>query len=150
MINNRVLRFIPTFWAGFVSAISFFEAWLKFRAEGVSLETGLRVGKLIFTSLNKVEWFFLLTFWAVLFANKQIRADGLRNHLLPLLLVTLILLIQSVWLLPDLSSRAEKIIQGAVLQPSWNHVFFGTLELTKVSLLVLLALNQRYFYEKKN
>ena len=35
-------------WIGFVSAISFMEAWLKFRAPGVTLTLGLGIGRLVF------------------------------------------------------------------------------------------------------
>jgi uncharacterized membrane protein (DUF485 family) len=33
---------------GFVGAISFMEAWIKFRAPGVTLSIGLGIGKLVF------------------------------------------------------------------------------------------------------
>ena len=46
---------IAFIWAGFVCAISFMEAWLKFRAPGVTLPVGLSIGRLIFSALNKVE-----------------------------------------------------------------------------------------------
>ena len=35
-------------WIGFVCAISFMEAWLKFRAPGVNLQIGLGIGRLNF------------------------------------------------------------------------------------------------------
>ncbi|HQW87358.1 MAG TPA: hypothetical protein PLH93_09245, partial [Flavobacteriales bacterium] len=43
-------------WVGFVCAISFMEAWLKFRAHGVTLPIGLGIGRLVFQALNRVEW----------------------------------------------------------------------------------------------
>src|SRR5690606_25200135 len=43
-------------WLGFVCAISFMEAWLKFQAHGVTLPIGLGIGRLVFHALNKVEW----------------------------------------------------------------------------------------------
>ena len=42
-------------WVGFVSAISFMEAWLKFTAPGVTLTTGLAIGQVVFGALNRVE-----------------------------------------------------------------------------------------------
>ena len=52
---------IATFlWIGFVCAISFMEAWLKFRAPGITLPLGLGIGRLVFNALNKVEWIFAL------------------------------------------------------------------------------------------
>ncbi|HQO86046.1 MAG TPA: hypothetical protein PKX84_00190, partial [Bacteroidia bacterium] len=45
-----------TLWIGFVSAISFMEAWLKFRAPGITIPLGLGIGRLVFNVLNKIEW----------------------------------------------------------------------------------------------
>lgn len=39
-------------WLGFVCAISFMEAWLKFRAPHVTLVIGLSIGRLIFSALK--------------------------------------------------------------------------------------------------
>jgi len=35
-------------WIGFVCAISFMEAWLKFRAPGITVPLGLGIGRLVF------------------------------------------------------------------------------------------------------
>lgn len=35
-------------WIGFVGVISFMEAWLKFRAPGITLSLGLGIGRLVF------------------------------------------------------------------------------------------------------
>ena len=45
MIRSKyTLAILSTFiWIGFVSAISFMEAWLKFRASGVTLPIGLGI-----------------------------------------------------------------------------------------------------------
>ena len=49
------IALICTFlWIGFVCAISFMEAWLKFRAPGISVPLGLGIGRLVFNALNKV------------------------------------------------------------------------------------------------
>lgn len=48
-------------WLGFVCAISFMEAWLKFRAPGITLPLGLGIGRLVFAALNKVEWILAIT-----------------------------------------------------------------------------------------
>lgn len=47
-------------WIGFVCAISFMEAWVKFRAPGVTLPLGLGIGSLVFKALNKAEWVFAI------------------------------------------------------------------------------------------
>jgi hypothetical protein len=43
-------------WIGFVCAISFMEAWLKFTAPGITIPLGLGIGRVVFHALNKVEW----------------------------------------------------------------------------------------------
>ena len=42
-------------WIGFICAISFMEAWIKFQALGITLSLGLGIGRLVFQALNKVE-----------------------------------------------------------------------------------------------
>jgi hypothetical protein len=42
-------------WLGMVLAISFLEAPLRFRAPGVTVQVGLRIGRLVFRALNTVE-----------------------------------------------------------------------------------------------
>lgn len=150
MINNRIFRLIPAFWAGFVSAISFFVAWLKFKAEGVSLETGLRIGRVIFIALNRMKWIFLFALLGLVFLEKRFRVRHLTKKEFPILTVSLILAIQTFWLLPVLVDRADKIILGTKLQPSSEHLIFGILELMKVSSLLLLALKYEIVHEKEN
>jgi len=56
-VVKHPISLIATFlWIGFVGAISFMEAWLKFRAEGITMPLGLSIGRLVFDALNKVEW----------------------------------------------------------------------------------------------
>lgn len=59
MIVQRPIVIIVTFlWIGFVCAISFMEAWLKFQAPGITVPLGLGIGRLVFNALNTVEWVF--------------------------------------------------------------------------------------------
>ena len=58
---------ITLLWLGFVCAISFVEAPLKFKAPGVELKHALSIGRLVFHALNRVEliccafsWFLML------------------------------------------------------------------------------------------
>ncbi|MEM1120911.1 MAG: hypothetical protein AAGJ18_10720 [Bacteroidota bacterium] len=56
MKSLQMLLIISMFvWIGFLGAISFMEAWLKFRAPGITQPLGLGIGKLAFRALNKVE-----------------------------------------------------------------------------------------------
>lgn len=129
------------FWAGFVCSISFMEAWLKFRAPGVTLPIGLSIGKLVFTALNRMEWVFLLLF-SIMAAP---RFKNLPKKVLTLsVAVTVVLLTQTIWLLPRLTQRAEQIIAGNEPGESAIHLVFGILEVSKVALLIYLG----YFFGK--
>jgi len=139
MYLKKIRTVLPVYWAGFVSAISFFEAWLKFRADGVSLEIGLRIGKLVFSSLNKVELIFAALSWLlVLVASQKHKTSPLSVKLL-LSTVTIVLLLQTLWLLPQLSARADIIIQGGHPASSPIHLLYGILEVLKVTCLIVMA-----------
>lgn len=124
------------FWAGFVSSISFMEAWLKFKAEGVTLNAGLSIGKKIFTALNRSEWSFLFIYTLLTHNYLRIRLEG---RPIVSLLILLILFIQTFFLLPALNNRVELILDGQTPEKSFLHIYFGTLEIFKVGLLIALA-----------
>lgn len=125
-------------WIGFVCAISFMEAGLKFRAPGVTVPLGLSIGRLVFGALNKVEWVLasaivlnyamfheLLTEWNIAWVGCAI----------------LILVIQSVWALPALGRRAKKVIAGIKLPPSTLHRYYLLLEVCKVAVLFVYGIH---------
>lgn len=124
------------FWAGYVSSISFMEAWLKFRADGVTLPVGLSIGKKIFTALNRSEWVFMGLYTLLYLTLFKIRLDG---RAIASLLLILILVIQTFVILPALNNRVELILKGQTLEKSLLHIYFGTLELWKVGLLIALS-----------
>ena len=59
----RVAAAATLIWLGMVLAISFLEAPLKFRAEGLELRVGLAIGRIVFRALNIAE-----VLWAVVIA----------------------------------------------------------------------------------
>ncbi|MFZ6051193.1 hypothetical protein [Halocola ammonii] len=123
-------------WIGFVCAISFMDAWLKFKAPGIDLKLGLGIGRLVFGALNKVEWVLALAIVAdVLLAKSRMLKS---RNLFPALAVT-ILLIQTFWLLPELDSRAELILQDEAVPESGLHIFYVIVELIKVVSLVIFG-----------
>ncbi len=122
-------------WVGFVSAISFMEAWLKFRAPGVTLPIGLSIGRLIFSGLNKVEWFFGLASMLLLFLTNRFGDSSAYFLFIPIL----ILLLQTVWLLPAMNKRVNLIMAGNELPKSTLHFYYIGAELVKVVLLLILG-----------
>jgi len=127
---------ITLFWAGFVSAISFMEAWFKFRVKGVTLPLGLSIGKKVFTALNRVEWTLLILYAALWLSHSPLRFDV--TTILSFLLL-LILILQTFYLLPVLDKRADLLIEGKSVEKSTTHHYYVFVELIKVVSLFLLS-----------
>lgn len=118
-------------WAGFILSISFFESWVKFRAQGVTVPIALSIGKLVFTALNRIEWAFAIVVSSMLLGP----ANSGRFFVPAFLAIALVLLIQTAWLLPVLNKRAKKCIHGEAIPPSKHHLYFVVAETIKLSLL---------------
>jgi hypothetical protein len=121
-------------WVGFVCAISFMEAWLKFRAAGVTLPVGLGIGRLVFQALNKVEWVLAIAIVVDLLWKRQLSLP-LAYAAVPVV----ILIIQTAWLLPALDVRAMLTIHGQNPGPSNLHFIYVGFEVIKVGALILFA-----------
>lgn len=116
-------------WIGFVCAISFMEAWLKFRAPGITVPLGLGIGRLVFNALNKVEWVFAV----IIIINLIWSSNNLLKWQSFLFVVPLILLLfQTLWLLPTLDARAELHIQGELVSSSYLHYYYVGFEVIKL------------------
>lgn len=125
------------FWIGFVGAISFMEAWLKFQAPGITIPLGLGIGQLVFSALNSMEWVFAI----VILGNLLVTKEHIFNakyiyFFLPLIL----LLLQSIWLLPVMDTRAELIISGADVPDSVLHYYYVGMEIVKLICLFIFGL----------
>jgi len=122
-------------WVGFVCAISFMEAWLKFQAPGVTLGIGLGIGRLVFAALNKVEWVLFLASAICLFPWKAEK----RSVQVLLFVLAVLLLAQTFWMLPALDARAALHIAGATVPPSNMHFCYVVAEVVKVVTLVWMG-----------
>lgn len=118
-------------WIGFVGAISFMEAWLKFQAPGITLELGLGIGSLVFTALNRVELILAILLIGTAVANWPIRPGRLVWLAIPIG----ILILDTFWLLPALNERANSIVQGVQLAKSNLHFFYVGFEVLKIAAL---------------
>lgn len=136
-VLKRISIVIPALWLGFVLAISFMEAWLKFQAEGVSIATGLSIGSLVFAALNKVELFFMAMLILVTTKLNWFKTWRSRTYMLVILLA--IMLVQTLYLLPVLDIRAQQIIAGATVEKSYMHLYYIILEVIKVLALTVLS-----------
>ncbi|MBO9617859.1 MAG: hypothetical protein J7539_02390 [Niabella sp.] len=116
-------------WIGFVCAISFMEAWLKFKAPGVTIPVGLGIGKLVFGALNKTEWVFAVAIGLHLAIDSA--PLWIKSNLF-FALSFFILLLQTIWLLPALDNRAKLLIQELPAPSSNLHFYFVAAEVIKV------------------
>lgn len=126
------------FWLGFFMAISFMEAPLKFTAPNLSMAEGLQIGKIIFGALNVCEWVFLIIILITCFINKTSKTGF---YLVASLSV--ILLLETVWLLPVLDSGADKIIHGQPFDHHGLHWAYVIFEIIKAPVLLLIGLDSR-------
>ncbi|MEO9484322.1 MAG: hypothetical protein ABJG47_12775 [Ekhidna sp.] len=128
-------------WIGFVCAISFMEAWLKFQAPGITIPLGLGIGRLVFSALNKVEIVLAISLIISSIADKQIKTKAFAV----LGITVFILLLQTAWLLPALDARAELFIQNTPPPSSYLHLTYIILEFIKVTLLFIYGIKQFNF-----
>lgn len=137
MIQLFIIQMCVFLWIGFVGAISFMEAWLKFKAPGVTMPIGLGIGKLVFNALNKMEWLFAIVIAACfLLFNQPVETLPIWWYSIAVIL----LLAQTFWLLPALDARANALINGQTPKRSSLHWYFVGAELIKVICLLLLAI----------
>ena len=124
-------------WLGAVFAISFLEAWLKFRAPGVTLAIGLGIGRLVFSALNNLEWILAIVIVAS-FSFGGSKFSEKANLLV--FFVICLLMLQTFWLLPSLDRRAGLVIAGENLAASNLHIYFIAAEILKVLTLLMAGI----------
>ncbi len=127
---------IPFIWFGMVGAISFMEAPLKFQAPGITIPLGLGIGRLVFSTLNKMEIVCAFLLLVSFFWNRP----NTRTMNLTFGLALLILLVETVWLLPVLDARAEMVIAGTAPPFSSAHIVYIVFDATKLISLAVLGI----------
>lgn len=124
-------------WMGFLLAISFMEAWLKFLAPGVTINIGLAIGKLVFGALNKVEWLMVLIIFLNFYVVKQ-KLWSYRN--LMYIIASLMTALETFWGLPALDRMADQIIKGGIDTHPSLHIIYVAMEVIKLGALILLGI----------
>ncbi len=116
------------------AGISLIATPVKFTAPLITRPVALDVGRVVFAALNKAELIALLILLIV------VRVSGSARDLwMQCSALILIVLAQSVWLLPQLSARSQQIISGVEPAPSILHGTYSILELLKLLLLLYLG-----------
>jgi len=118
-----------------LGAISFLEAPLKFRAPNITRELALGIGKLVFRALNRVELVLAAVMLICMIATRL----STRNIQLLFGATAAILIVQTVWLLPSLSTRATAVIAGEEVPNSRLHLVFVVCETVKILLLAVVG-----------
>lgn len=137
--KNSTIIALTFLWIGFVCAISFMEAWIKFQAPGITLELGLGIGKLVFSALNKVEWILAIIIIIKSIISGQSILKG--KHLI-ITIAVIILAMQSFWLFPTLFERADMHIESQVVSSnSFAHYTYIVVEVIKVVLLTIFGVS---------
>ncbi len=123
-------------WLGFIGAISFMEAWLKFKAPGLDLATGLQIGRLVFRAMNIVEWSI-----TIMIGVSLIRFSYLSKRVLLIFFALMVVLLtQTFSLLPSLDERALQFINGEIPGSSNLHFYYVGLEVLKVLGLIIFSI----------
>ena len=133
--TRLALTLLAWLWAGLVLGVSFVATPVKFLAPSLSLADALAVGRVTFTALQWIECAAVVAL-AVLVWIPTPR----RRPLLLLGVIVAILVCQYAWMLPILDARAQAIIDGQHLSPSFLHWIYTAFEFVKVALLVVIGL----------
>ena len=134
---SRALKnpaYVCFIWFGMTAGVSLLATPVKFTAPLITRPVALDVGRVVFAALNKAELVSLLILLIVVRVSGRARDLWLQCSAL-----ILILLAQSVWLLPQLSARSQQIISGVEPAPSMLHASYSILELLKLLLLLYLG-----------
>ena len=122
-------------WFGMTAGISLLAVPSQFATSTATRAVSLDVARTIFTALNKAELVALV----VLLITVRVSGNA-RRWWAAVSVLAFIILLQTVWLLPELAERARMILAGTEPPPSIAHAAYSTLELVKLGLLLLLGL----------
>lgn len=122
-------------WFGLTAGISLLEAPVKFTAPTLTRAVALDVGAVVFNALNKVELALLILLLILVRTSARARELWAFAGVL-----ALIMIMQSVWLLPELTERSAMIVAGSEPGPSIAHGAYAVTELFKLLTLLLMGL----------
>ena len=130
--NPALICFV---WFGMTAGVSMLATPARFAAPTITRAIALDVGRVVFAVLNKAELIALIVLLIV------VRVSKLSRQWWPFTAVlALIVMAQSVWLLPELAERTAQIVAGMEPPPSIAHAAYSILELTKLGLLFSLGI----------
>ena len=132
-------------WFGMTAGISLLATPIRFTAPLITRPVALDVGRVVFAALNKAELIALVILLVV------VRVSGTARKLwMQCSALILILLAQTIWLLPELAARSQQIVAGVEPAPSMLHGTYSVLELSKLLLLLYLGFRSLQATEPAN
>lgn len=129
----KALTALCLLWAGMLVGVSFLATPAKFRAPSLSLPVALDVGRQTFGAFNKVELGAMLI---GLFLLLRLRGRQPRAITVCLGVAGVIVLLQSVWLLPVLDARVTRILAHQNPPSAPFHWIYIGLEVVKLGALL--------------
>jgi len=133
-MKKLIAIFCIIFWAGLIGGISFLEAPLKFQAPGITIPLGLGIGQLVFQALNKIEVILLMV---ILACSLPAPLKNISSILL--FSVTILLMIDTFWLLPLLDERAKLVLSGHAPVRSYHHILYIIADTIKFLILITMG-----------
>jgi len=134
-LGSAVATAATFLWLGMVTAISFMEAPLKFRAPNATIPICLGIGRLVFRALNTAE--FIL---AAAIAASFVSTRPTTPIEVTFAIAVIMLLAQVVAVRPRLGRRADQVLSGLEAPRSRAHYAYVVLEVIKVAALVPLGI----------
>lgn len=119
-------------WFGIAAGAGLLATVARFQAGSITRPVALDVGREVFGLLNKVELVMLIVFLVLIRVTGQAR-----QYLFVGGALALIVMVQSAWLLPELSARTDIILAGGTPPESMAHALYSSLELLKLGLLLV-------------
>src|SRR5665647_658701 len=125
---------IAMLWLGLLIGVAFLATPPKFPAPGLSLPVALDVGRQTFYVFNKVEWVLVVVLLQMLLNGGSVwlRILGI--------IVSLLVVVETAWLLPLLDQRVSLIIAGKTALPANLHSLYIVMEFVKLFALAIIAI----------
>jgi hypothetical protein len=134
---SRALRnpaYVCFIWFGMTAGVSLLATPIRFTAPLITRPVALDIGRVVFAALNKAELIALVILLIIVRVSGRARELWIQCSAL-----ILILLAQTIWLLPELAARSQQIVAGVEPAPSMLHGTYSALELSKLLLLLYLG-----------
>ena len=140
MIYHKILNslknpaWLSFLWLGISVGVAGIATPVRFATTSLSREVAADIGRNVFVALNRVEIALLVGLLIL------VRVTGrTREYLFAGAALALIVIIQSAWLLPELSMRADLVAAGQSPPESMAHSLYGALEIGKYALLLWIG-----------